>query len=103
LTYAEAQLRTRGISRREEVIAPSFTLVPDLLVGTQRLAIMHERLARQAMQRSEIRIAPLPFDFPPMREMVQFHRARADDAGLLWLLGRLNAILAATGPHKSST
>lgn len=93
LTFAEAQLRILGIVRREEVIVPSFAIVPDLLVGTHRLAIMHERLARLAAQRTEIVIAPLPFAFAPMREMAQFHRARADDAGLLWLLGEIDRIL----------
>ncbi|MDF8333791.1 LysR family transcriptional regulator [Novosphingobium cyanobacteriorum] len=93
LTYAEAQLRARGITRREEVVVPSFTLVPDLLVGTGRLAIMHERLARQAARQTDIRIASLPFDFPPMHEMIQYHRARADDAGLLWFLDAITAVV----------
>ncbi|MDE2410247.1 MAG: LysR family transcriptional regulator [Sphingomonadales bacterium] len=95
LAHGEAQLQARGISRRVEVVAPSFTLVPELLVGTQRLAIMHARLARQAARRNDIRIVPLPFEMPPMREMVQFHRARADDAGLRWLLDQLDRIVAA--------
>jgi DNA-binding transcriptional LysR family regulator len=96
-TFAEAQLRARGITRREEVVVPSFTLVPDLLVGTRRLAIMHERLARQAARQTDIRIAPLPFDFPPMHEMIQYHRARADDAGLLWFLDAITAIVPPVG------
>lgn len=97
LTFAEAQLRALGISRREEVIVPSFAMVPDLLVGTNRLAIMHERLARLAAQRNDIVIVPLPFPFPPMREMAQFHRARANDAGLNWLLAEIDRIIAADG------
>ena len=36
-------------------------------------------------------IAPLPFAFPVMREMVQFHSARANDSGLKWLLNRILA------------
>jgi len=96
LTFAEAQLRALGIVRREEVIVPSFAMVPDLLVGTHRLAIVHERLARLAAQRSAIAIAPLPFPFQPMREMVQYHRARADDAGLRWLLGQIDAVIRAS-------
>lgn len=93
LTFAEAQLRALGIVRREEVIVPSFAMVPDLLVGTHRLAIVHERLARLAAQRTPIALAPLPFPFQPMREMVQYHRARADDAGLIWLLGQIDAVI----------
>jgi LysR family nod box-dependent transcriptional activator len=95
LTFAEAQLRAAGVARREDVVVPAFTLVPELLVGTHRLSVMHERLARKAAQRVPIALAPLPLDFPPMREMVQYHRARKDDAGLLWLLEQIDRIVQA--------
>ncbi|HET9629467.1 MAG TPA: LysR family transcriptional regulator [Novosphingobium sp.] len=96
LTFAEAQLRALGIVRREEVIVPSFAMVPDLLVGTNRLAIVHERLARLAALRTPIALTPLPFPFQPMREMVQYHRARKEDAGLNWLLGQIDTVIAAS-------
>lgn len=95
LTFAEAQLRALGITRREEVIVPSFSMVPELLVGTLRLGLMHERLARLAAQRTDIAMQPLPFAFPPMREMVQYHRARGDDAGLNWLMAQIDGAVAA--------
>ena len=97
LSFAEAQLRARGLARREEVVVPSFAQVPELLVGTQRLAVMHARLARQAALHYPIRWAPLPFAMPPMREMVQFHRARAADPALLWLLDRMDEVIAPLG------
>ena len=31
-------------------------------------------------------IAPLPFAFPVMREMIQYHAARQRDGGVQWLL-----------------
>ena len=34
-------------------------------------------------------MAPLPFAFQPMREMVQYHRTRTSDEGLRWLMARL--------------
>lgn len=94
LTFAEAQLRSLGIARREEVTVPSFAIVPDLLVGTNRLAIMHERLARLAARQPDIVFGPLPFEFAPMREMAQFHRSRMEDAGLQWLLDEMGRVIA---------
>jgi LysR family transcriptional regulator, nod-box dependent transcriptional activator len=94
MTFAEAQLRALGINRREEIIVPSFAMVPELLVGTTRLAIMHERLARHFAKRTAITFATLPFAFPVMKEMAQFHTSRADDAGLIWLLDQLSIIVA---------
>jgi hypothetical protein len=62
-----------------------------------RLALMHRRLAEQAALHYPITLAPLPFDMPQMREMAQFHRTRADDAGLRWLVGALQDV---SGNHK---
>ncbi len=89
-SFAETHLGDRSQARRIEIIASSFTSVPDLLVGTNRLAVMHERLARVMAQRLPIAWQELPFTFPPMREMIQFNRARKEDAGLAWLIGQLH-------------
>lgn len=90
VSFAELHLRARGRERRVEVIASSFSLVPELLVGNDRLAIMHERLARTLSTRLPIVWCPMPFKIPVMREMIQFHRTRGDDAGLRWLIGELH-------------
>jgi LysR family transcriptional regulator, nod-box dependent transcriptional activator len=34
-------------------------------------------------------VAPIPFPFPPMREMMQFNRTRSADEGLHWLREQL--------------
>jgi len=88
-TYIENELARLGVVRRIEVYAPSFVQAPWLLPGTQRIALMHERLARMLAPTMGLRIAPAPFELPPMREMAQFHAARRDDAGLQWLLSEL--------------
>ena len=53
---------------------------------------MHERLARLVAPLLGLRIAAAPFAIPPMREMMQFHATRAQDAGLLWLRERICAL-----------
>lgn len=90
VSFAELHLRARGRERNVEIIASSFSLVPELLVGNDRLAIMHERLARTLSTRLPIVWQPLPFDFPVMHEMIQFHRTRGDDPGLHWLIAELH-------------
>ena len=91
VSFAENHLRARGRDRRIEVIASSFSLVPELLVGTDRLAIMHERLAQTLSARLPLAWQPLPFAFPVMREMIQYHRTRSVDAGIQWLVGQIHA------------
>lgn len=98
-TVGDRHLELMGRTRRVEVIAASFAVLPWLLIGTDRLALMHERLARSAADHFAIRWTPLPFDFPPVEELVQFHETRASDAGVRWLIERIRAYAAASGPE----
>lgn len=83
--FAEQFVRARGDARHIEVTVTSFTLVPWLLPGTQRIALVHARLARLFMDKLPLAMAPPPFPLPTMREMIQFNRTRATDQGLIWL------------------
>jgi hypothetical protein len=69
-------------------------MVPPLLVGTDRLAVMHERLAVAMARSYPIAWQVLPMPFPTMREMIQYNRARTDDAGLHWLMNEISRAAA---------
>jgi LysR family transcriptional regulator, nod-box dependent transcriptional activator len=90
--YADHHLNLMGRHRKIEVIASSFTMVPWLLLNTMRVALMHERLARAMSAYFPIAFAPVPFPFPIMREMAQYHSARAADGGLTWLRQQMREI-----------
>lgn len=87
--FAEQQMKFLGRERRVEVVAPTFSSVPALLVGTTRLAVMQRRLAAAAARLLPLATAPLPFDFPDLVETQQHHRTREGDEGLAWLRGTL--------------
>src|SRR5690606_34699398 len=91
-TFIESALREYGDRRRSEITAPSFIQAPWLLPGTHRLALMHERLARLVASQLSLSIAESPVELPIMREMMQFHTARRNDAALGWLREKLQAI-----------
>ncbi len=93
--HIDNELARLGVARRIEVHAPSFIQAPWLLPGTRRIALMHERLARLVAPLLGLRLAPPPFAVPPMREMMQYHATRAQDAGLSWLRERLAALARA--------
>lgn len=88
-SFIEAILRRIAPDRRIEVTAQSFIQVPWLLRGTNRLALMHERLARLAAPFFDLALVPSPIALSPMREMMQHHAARANDEGLTWLRQRI--------------
>lgn len=89
--FAEREMGELHRRRRIEVVCASFMAVPWMLPGTRRIAMMHERLARLMVKKLPLSMAPLPFDFPVMREMVQYHSSRVEDSGMQWLLEALLA------------
>ena len=81
----EEYIHQLGISRRVEAVAMSFSMVPQLLVGTNRIATMHRRLAEICSRWLPIRLLPPPVEIPPLIEMMQWHRVRSKDRGICWL------------------
>ena len=93
--FAEQQMSRLGRLRRVEIVAPTFSSVPALLIGTPRLAIMQKRLADRFARILPLKIAPLPFAFPEFKEMIQHHQTRAQDEGLIWLIARIREVVEA--------
>ena len=89
MTFTEKNVEALGEKRKMAVFAPNFSVVPWFLVGTHRLAVMQQRLAEAYKSVMPLATAPLPFKFPSMRLMAQYHSARTADQGLMWLLDRL--------------
>jgi len=90
--FSDKHFALLGKDRRVEVTTASFTTVPWLLENTHRIAVMHERLARAMGVHFSIAYGDLPFDLPPMRQMMQFHKTRANDEGLAWLRAQIREV-----------
>jgi len=75
--------------KRIEVSTYSFAAVPYLVVGTDRIATMHARLARLARKSLPLRLLPAPLPAPAMQQTMQWHKYRTLDPGLIWLRGLL--------------
>ncbi len=104
LTFIEAALHAADDRRHIEIITPSFIQAPWMVRNTSRLALMHERLADLLAEPLSLTVAECPLDLPTMREMMQYHSARANDPGLSWLREQLLAAAAqATPAHRVRT
>ncbi len=88
-TFIERELLKFLPERQIEVFAQSFIQVPWLLRGTNRLSVMHERLAKVVAPVLGLTTVDPPMPLPKMREMMQHHVARSNDAGLSWLRRRI--------------
>jgi len=90
--------KEHGNVRRVEVAVHNFQLLPQLLIGTERVATLHTRLARQYVGRLPIRLVNLPFEVPNIKILLQWHRYRDLDPGSQWLRDRLIGSAAALPP-----
>jgi LysR family transcriptional regulator, nod-box dependent transcriptional activator len=63
----------------------NYPLLPQAVVGTDRIATLPARLAAQFARTLPIRILRPSFSMPPLVELAQWHAARTEDAGLSWL------------------
>lgn len=77
--------KRHDLVRRVEVATYNFASIPLLVVGTDRVATLHRRLAEQAARALPIKILDLPYRLPKMQQTVQWHKHRSQDAGLIWL------------------
>lgn len=80
-------LKRYGITRRVAVQTYSFITLPALLVGTDRVATVHERVARRLVGVWPLEIQPTPMTIDPMEQAMQWHKFRTNDPGLTWLRG----------------
>ena len=78
-------LKRYGITRRVEVLTFSFITLPALLVGTNRIATVHERVARRLVGTWPLEIRPTPMKIDAMEQAMQWHKFRTNDPGLSWL------------------
>jgi LysR family nod box-dependent transcriptional activator len=98
-------MKRHGLGRRADVQVFSFAAAPRLVVGTDRVATVHTRLARRLQQALPIRLLIPPVDIPHMTQTVQWHKYRTSDPGIVWLkqllhraVRRMDVELAALQP-----
>jgi LysR family transcriptional regulator, nod-box dependent transcriptional activator len=90
-------VRRQPQQRRVEVIAPSFLAVPGFLIGSNRIATMHRRLANRVSSYLPLVMKEVPLAIPPIREAVQWHISNNNDPAIRWVVERI-AVIAAEKP-----
>jgi len=85
LAFEEWFLPRYGRQRRVECTVDQFNVTPLLVVGTERVVTTHRRLAEQMLRRFPIKLMPVPFDMPPLVEMMVWPRYLDEDPAHKWL------------------
>jgi DNA-binding transcriptional LysR family regulator len=102
-SWDEVYLRNHGYLRRVEMISTSFSLMPQMLIGSRRIATMHRRLANYFTQYLPLRIVNLPIQMPPLIEKLQWHKSRDQDPGYRWFRSVLQQEAAEINPAMLET
>ena len=92
--YETIEMAKQGIHRRVEITTFSFATAPRLVVATSRIATLHRRLALQAKEMLPVVVKPIPVKISPMKQMMQWHKYRTNDPGLVWLRETLHQAVA---------
>jgi DNA-binding transcriptional LysR family regulator len=79
------QLSMLGVEPRVQVSVDSFQLLPAMVAGTSRIAMVHALLAERLGPDSGIRVLECPFEAVPVHEALWWHPVHSHDAGHRWL------------------
>jgi LysR family nod box-dependent transcriptional activator len=80
--------------RKVAVAVEQFTLIPEYIVGTQRIATIHAALARKFAQRFPLKLYQVPLAIPLLPIIAQWNRVRETDPGMQWFLSQLRSVAA---------
>jgi DNA-binding transcriptional LysR family regulator len=81
----DSVLEKNGLSRRVAVQAPTFLIVPYLLIGTTRIATVPERMAGELVRMHPLKILKPPVEVPGFTMCQGWHEIHRNDAGHRWL------------------
>lgn len=92
MTPARRQLQIQGIDVHVAAVTPHFHVIPSLVAGTDRVALLPATLAAAAVAAGGVRTVEMPFALDPVRDAFWWHRDREHDAEHVWLRGVLARI-----------
>ena len=79
------QLSMLGVEPYVQVSVDNFQLLPAMVAGTRRIALVQSLLADRLPAGSGIRILECPFEAVPVHEALWWHPVHTHDAGHRWL------------------
>ncbi|MCS0627914.1 LysR family transcriptional regulator [Telluria mixta] len=80
------------VKRRIEVTAPTMAALPALVIGTDRIATVHRRVAEQASTYLPVTIWEPPLKIPHLVQMLQWHKYKSNDPATTWMRERLTEV-----------
>jgi DNA-binding transcriptional LysR family regulator len=100
VTYLDRWFQKQyGDARRVEIWVHSFMLIAHAVVGTDRIATMPTRAARELSRNLPIRLIEPPLELPRLIEFLQWPSHRDADPAHQWLRERIRSAAAGLSDH----
>jgi LysR family transcriptional regulator, nod-box dependent transcriptional activator len=87
-------LKQLGHVRRIEVVAMNFNMLPQFIVGTNRIATLQRRMAEYYSAFMPLKLLKPPVNLPSLTQCVHWNRAFDKDPGSTWLRTILKEVAA---------
>jgi DNA-binding transcriptional LysR family regulator len=84
-------VRRQKRQRRVEIVTHSFLSLPGLVIGSNRIATMHRRLATRMAEYLPLTLREMPMEIPLIREAIQWHVSSGNDPAIRWVVERIIA------------
>lgn len=78
-------LAQKGFTRKIAVQSPHFASLPFIVAGTDLIATVPERMARQFARQLKLQVLPVPLDLPAFRLTLLWHQRHHSDPAHRWL------------------
>jgi LysR family nod box-dependent transcriptional activator len=98
VAFEEWFLPRYGRQRRVEVRVDSFSMVSQVLLGTNRIATLHRRQADHFARRLPVRLIDMPFDLPRLVQLMTWPSHLNADPAHAWLRSLVTAVVADLPP-----
>jgi LysR family nod box-dependent transcriptional activator len=87
----EFHIKAHNVTRRIEVKTNDFNTLPQLVLGTKRIATIQQGLAKRYAQYLPLKLLPPPFEMPPFREYMHWNKSYDNDPMHVWLRQQIKA------------
>jgi DNA-binding transcriptional LysR family regulator len=93
-------MRRQKQTRNVEIVTPSFLTMPSFVIGSNRIATMHRRMANRLSTYHPLTIREVPLDIPTIREAIQWHISNNNDPAIRWVVERLSVAASQKAEHS---
>ena len=92
-TVEQEALAQQGLVQKTKYFIPYFTLIPEIVQGSDLIGVVPRRLAEHHQAWFDIEIFEIPYFVPTLDVAMIWHKNRSDHQDLTWMRGILKALM----------